>query len=94
MDEKPVPTTAAEPAAQKQPEIEKQPEVDVTPGNFNASAEADEAMRAVMGHTPISLSPEQNKRLLRKIDLHLMPLMCAVYLMNYLDSMSELLMWL
>lgn len=49
--------------------------------------DADDALQAVgEGGTPIVLDDETNKRLLRIIDWHLMPLMCFVYGLNYLDS--------
>ena len=49
---------------------------------------ADEAMKAFEGDDahPIVLDEATNKRLLRKIDLHIMPLMCIVYGLNYLDK--------
>ena len=49
---------------------------------------ADEAMRAFEGEDgqPIILDDATNKRLLRRIDLHIMPLMCIVYGLNYLDK--------
>ncbi|KAK2743061.1 hypothetical protein FQN57_005017 [Myotisia sp. PD_48] len=49
--------------------------------------DADEAMKAfadTQGEAPI-LTEADNKRLLRIIDWHLMPLMCAVYGLNFLD---------
>lgn len=50
--------------------------------------DADEAMKAFAGHEGevIELDEATNKRLLRKIDWHLMPIMCLVYAMNFLDS--------
>lgn len=32
------------------------------------------------------LDPETNRRLLRKIDLHIMPLICIVYFLQYIDK--------
>lgn len=54
------------------------------------SDDADEAMKvfADLGDQPIVLTEETNKRLLKIIDWHLMPLMCVVYGLNYLDSMG------
>ncbi|GAA5843522.1 hypothetical protein JCM9279_000780 [Rhodotorula babjevae] len=34
------------------------------------------------------ISHSENRRILRKIDLHIMPLMCAVYLIQFLDKTS------
>ncbi|KAI9738826.1 MAG: hypothetical protein M1834_008333 [Cirrosporium novae-zelandiae] len=50
--------------------------------------DADEAMKAFAGHEGEVLEVDEatNKRLLRKIDWHLMPLLCAVYGLNYLDK--------
>jgi ACS family allantoate permease-like MFS transporter len=51
--------------------------------------DADEAMKAFdeMQGEAIELDESTNRRLLRTIDWHLMPIMCCVYGMNYLDSM-------
>ncbi|CAI6335246.1 unnamed protein product [Periconia digitata] len=52
------------------------------------SHDADAALKAFEefeGQT-LELSEETNKRLLRKIDWHLMPIMCLVYGLNYLDK--------
>lgn len=50
--------------------------------------DADEAMKAFAGHEGdiLELDEATSKRLLRKIDLHLMPLMCVIYGLNYLDK--------
>ncbi|KAF3035115.1 hypothetical protein E8E12_005159 [Didymella heteroderae] len=52
------------------------------------SHDADAAMKAFEGMDGqvIELTPEKNKALLRKIDWHLMPIMCIVYGLNYLDK--------
>jgi hypothetical protein len=52
------------------------------------SHDADEALKAFAGHQGevIHIDEATNKRLLRRIDLHLMPLMCLVYGLNYLDK--------
>ncbi|KAF1963481.1 membrane transporter [Byssothecium circinans] len=52
------------------------------------SHDADAAMKAFEGYEGqmIELSEETRKRLLRKIDLHLMPILCVVYGLNYLDK--------
>lgn len=51
--------------------------------------EADEAFNAIeeLQGEAIDLDSGTNKRLLKIIDWHLMPIMCFVYGMNYLDSM-------
>lgn len=50
--------------------------------------DADEALRVLEAENGevIELTPEDERRLLRKIDLHLMPLLCLVYGLNYLDK--------
>lgn len=50
------------------------------------SGDADEAMKAFADGEIPELTPETNARLLRIIDWHLMPLMCLVYGLNYLDK--------
>ncbi|KAI4195981.1 MAG: hypothetical protein LQ350_006865 [Teloschistes chrysophthalmus] len=52
------------------------------------SRDADEAMKAFAGHEGeiLELDEATNKRLLRRIDLRLMPLLCVVYGLNYLDK--------
>ncbi|KAL8735285.1 MAG: hypothetical protein Q9181_002860 [Wetmoreana brouardii] len=49
--------------------------------------DADEAMKALAGHegVPLELDEATSKRLLKRIDLHLMPLLCVIYGLNYLD---------
>ncbi|KAF2195419.1 membrane transporter [Zopfia rhizophila CBS 207.26] len=52
------------------------------------SHNADAAMKAMAeyeGQT-IVITEETNRRLLRKIDMHLMPILCVVYGLNYLDK--------
>lgn len=52
--------------------------------------DGDEAMKAFdeLQGEAIELDDATNRRLLRRIDLHIMPIMCLVYAMNFLDSMS------
>lgn len=56
----------------------------------SSSDEVDEAMKAVewADGQPIEIDEQTNKRLLRKIDWHLMPLICVINAMAMLDSMS------
>lgn len=51
--------------------------------------DADEAMKAFeeLQGEAIELDEATNRRLVRTIDLHIMPIMCLVYAMNFLDSM-------
>ena len=51
------------------------------------SHDADEAMKAfVSNEGPIEIDAATNRRILRRIDLNLIPLMCIVYGINYLDK--------
>ncbi|KAG8532450.1 uncharacterized protein KY384_002327 [Bacidia gigantensis] len=49
-------------------------------------ASVDEAMKAFGDGEVLHIDEATNKRLLRRIDLHIMPLMCIVYGLNYLDK--------
>lgn len=48
--------------------------------------DADEALKIFAEGEVITLTPEEEKRLLRKIDWNIMPLLCLVYGLNYLDK--------
>ncbi|KAL8724437.1 MAG: hypothetical protein Q9166_007959 [cf. Caloplaca sp. 2 TL-2023] len=50
--------------------------------------DADEAMKAFAGHEGevLVLDEATSKKLLKRIDLHLMPLLCVIYGLNYLDK--------
>lgn len=52
------------------------------------SHDADEALKAFQGHEGevIHIDEATNRRLLRRIDWNLMPVMCIVYGLNYLDK--------
>ncbi len=50
------------------------------------SHDADEAMKAFTTGEIIEVDEATNKRLLRIINWHLMPIMCVVYGINYLDK--------
>ncbi|KAH9999763.1 MFS general substrate transporter [Xylariaceae sp. FL0662B] len=57
-------------------------------GKHIATNDPDEALKLVGGRggETIVLTPEEEKKLLRKIDLNMMPLLCIVYGLNYLDK--------
>lgn len=67
-------------------DIEKAKHVDPTVEKH--SHDADEAMKAIeeMHGESIELDEATNRRLLSIIDWHMMPIMCFIYGMNYLDS--------
>lgn len=77
------------------PDVEKAPldmhgSRDVPVAEFiKHKIDADEAMKAFEGHEGevLVLDDATNKRLLRSIDMHLMPLLCIIYGLNFLDSM-------
>ncbi|KAK8048777.1 hypothetical protein PG994_010507, partial [Apiospora phragmitis] len=50
--------------------------------------DADEAYKVLVGHAgeTVVMTPAEEKKLLRKIDRNLMPLLCIVYGLNYLDK--------
>ena len=48
--------------------------------------DADEAMKAFENGEVIEVSEADNKRLIRIIDRHMLPIMCVVYGLNYLDK--------
>lgn len=69
-------------------DVEKDVKRTVDPSLEKHAHDADEAMKAfqeLQGES-ITLDEASNKRLLRIIDWHMMPIMCFVYGMNYLDS--------
>ncbi|KKP02015.1 major facilitator superfamily transporter [Trichoderma harzianum] len=48
--------------------------------------DGDEAMAAFRDGQIVDVDEDTNRRLLRKIDRHILPIMCTVYCMNYLDK--------
>lgn len=48
--------------------------------------DGDEALRILAEGEVTTMTPEEEKKLLRKIDWHIMPLLCVVYGLNYLDK--------
>ncbi|GAW25286.1 putative MFS allantoate transporter [Rosellinia necatrix] len=63
------------------------PEIKAMPKNV-AGNDPDEALKLVTAHAgeTIVLSAEEQAKLLKKIDFHMMPLLCVVYGLNYLDK--------
>ncbi|KAI0100176.1 major facilitator superfamily transporter allantoate [Nemania sp. FL0031] len=56
--------------------------------NHAINNDPDEALKLVTAHAGVSvtITPEQEAKLLRKIDLHVMPLLCLVYGLNFVDK--------
>ena len=69
-------------------DVEKDVKGHVDPKLKEHAQDADEALKAFqeLHGEAIELDAATNKRLLRTIDWHMMPIMCCVYGMNYLDS--------
>lgn len=63
----------------------------VDPKLLKHGNDTDEAMKAFenMEGEAIELDDATNRRILRTIDWHIMPVMCCVYGMNFLDSEYE-----
>ncbi|KAF2240807.1 membrane transporter [Trematosphaeria pertusa] len=89
--------TASDNGAITPPDAEKEVVVDAPPAEMikhvdekilKHSHDADAALKAFEGYEgqTIELTEETRKRLLRKIDMHLMPILCVVYGLNYLDK--------
>ena len=55
-------------------------------GNLQDADEALQVVRNSSDAEEIAIDEELKTRLLRKIDLHIMPIMCMVYGLNYLDK--------
>ncbi|TFA98238.1 hypothetical protein CCMA1212_010035 [Trichoderma ghanense] len=68
--------------------LEQTPTLGVAEKGEVIEIDADEALNAVAGldTAALHLDEETERRLLRKIDWNLMPLMCLVYGLNYLDK--------
>lgn len=61
-------------------------EVDALPETkWKHPLDADEAMVAVSALGNVEIDDATNKRLLQRIDIRLMPLLCLVYALNFLD---------
>ena len=58
---------------------------EVVPSRAESTLEVDEKLADVDLPPPPNLTPEQEKRLYRKIDLRLMPILTLMYLCSFLD---------
>ncbi|KAE8393262.1 major facilitator superfamily domain-containing protein [Aspergillus alliaceus] len=69
-------------------DVEKDVKAHIDPKLQKHALDADEALKAIqeLQGEAIELDAATNKRLLKIIDWHMMPLMCFVYGMNYLDK--------
>lgn len=55
----------------------------------DVTGDVDEAMQYALDTETITLSLEQEKSLLRRIDLFLLPLICLLYAMQFMDKVSS-----
>ena len=75
----------------EQPQAEKQPapvsqQVPAQEKQLDSTADAALELIAGAGTAGVAVDPETNKRLLRKIDLHILPLICIIYFLQYIDK--------
>lgn len=78
------------PVADTNTDIEKDATATTSEKHMHDADEALTALEELQGDV-ITVDEETNKRLLGVIDWHLMPIMCCVYGMNYLDSTDSYL---
>lgn len=72
-------------------EMSEERKVSIVQGQIlEHSHDADEALKALgeLDGEPIELDEATHRQLLRKIDWNLMPMLCVVYMLNYLDKTS------
>ncbi|OXT10052.1 hypothetical protein B9K06_26735, partial [Bacillus sp. OG2] len=55
----------------------------------NVTGDVDEAMEYALEAEDVVLTPEQEKKLLFKIDCYLLPLVCILYCMQFMDKVSS-----
>lgn len=62
-------------------------EMGVLPKSIGKHAiDADQAIIAISGLENVEIDEATNRRLLKRIDRHLMPLLCVVYALNFIDK--------
>jgi hypothetical protein len=65
------------------------PEVGSTdPGSETDSRDLDDNYKVFNGTQDLEVTPEEAKRVLRKIDLHVVPVLFGSYMLQYLDKNS------
>jgi len=85
MAEERVNDHAEQPQADKQPTPTSQ-QTTVQEKPTGSSADAALELIAGAGSLGVAVDSETNKRLLRKIDLHILPLICIIYFLQYIDK--------
>jgi MFS transporter, ACS family, allantoate permease len=53
------------------------------------TGDVDEAMKYALDAEDVELTPEENKTLLRRIDIFLLPLICLLYSLQFMDKVSS-----
>ena len=76
---------AEQPQADKEPTFTSQ-QTSVQEKPTGSSADAALELIAGTGSLGYAVDPETNRRLLRKIDLHILPLICIIYFLQYIDK--------
>ena len=69
------------------PEYPPEKKADVILKHADAN-DADDALTVIQNGETIVLTPEDEKRLVRKIDFNVLPMLALVYGLNYLDKTS------
>ncbi|KAI7777690.1 hypothetical protein LA080_003183 [Diaporthe eres] len=72
------------------PSTEKDPQQTLQSVEGHSRSDADAALEMLQEHGSQTgiLDPEKHRRLVRRIDLHIMPLICIVYFLQYLDKIA------
>lgn len=53
------------------------------------TGDVDDAMKYALGHEHVELDEATDRRLVRKIDMYVMPLICLLYAMQFMDKLSN-----
>ncbi|CDR37651.1 CYFA0S01e14180g1_1 [Cyberlindnera fabianii] len=63
----------------------------ISPGGkpVEVTGDVDEAMRLAMAAEDVELTPEESSKLLAKIDLYILPLICFLYAVQFMDKVTN-----
>ena len=81
-------TSSGSPSFQDGADLEKRPSVYKDLIVTSVKDVPDDAAIATAAVSGMTISTEEAKRLVRKIDRNLMPLLCLTYLIQFLDKIS------
>ena len=56
---------------------------------IKVTGDVDEAMKLALKSQGITVTPEEDRKLVRKIDLYMFPLMCILYAIQFMDKVSN-----